>query len=177
MLIRQAQPSDARTALSLLSDGFDSYREFAPPDWEPPVPGPEEELVMERFLGDERLWFVVAEDSVGHAGQCGFTPAHTLRAMQGDPVPGTAQLWQLFVRQDLWGSGLAGDLHDRAVAEMRRRGFTRARLHTPAGQARARAFYERCGWREGPNSMDEPPDLAGLPLIEMRLGLQRDTAA
>ena len=66
----------------------------------------------------------------------------------GDPVPGTAHFWQLFVRQDLWGTGLAGDLHDRAVTEMRSRGYTRARLLTPTGQARARAFYKRRGWRE-----------------------------
>ena len=171
MLIRQAQPSDAGAVISLLSDSFDGYREFAPAGWEPPVVGPEEELTTEHFLGDERIWYVIAEDDRGHAGQCGFTPAHTLRAMKGDPIPGTAQLWQLFIRPDLWGSGLAADLHDRAVVEMRSREYTRARLFTPAGQARARVFYERRGWREGPFTVEDAEPLAGLPVVEYQLEL------
>jgi GNAT superfamily N-acetyltransferase len=171
MRIRAASPADAGAVISLLSASFQGYREIAEPGWEPPVPGQEEMLTTEHFLGDDRVWYVVAEDDEGHAGQCGFTPAHTLRAMKGDPVPGTAHFWQLFIRPDLWGSGLAGDLHDRAVAEMRAREYTRARLLTPAGQARARAFYERRGWREAPVSVEEPPDLAGLPVVEYRLKL------
>jgi ribosomal protein S18 acetylase RimI-like enzyme len=169
--IREGTPADAKAVIALLSAGFEAYREFAPAGWEPPVPGTEEELVTERFLGDDQVWYVVAEDENGHAGQCGFTPAYTLRQMKGDPVPGTAHFWQLFIRRDLWGSGLAGDLHDRAVVEMRARDYTRARLLTPAGQARARAFYERRGWREAPISIDEPPDLGGLPVVEYRLEL------
>ena len=169
--IRTGEPSDASAAIALLKAGFDTYREFAPVGWQPPDPGLEEELAFERFLGDERIWYVVAEDDRGHAGQCGFTPAHTLRAMKGDPVPGTAHFWQLFIRSDLWGSGLAADLHDRAMTEMRSRGYSRARLLTPTGQARARSFYERRGWREAPISVEEPPDLAGLPVMQYELEL------
>jgi GNAT superfamily N-acetyltransferase len=169
--IRKAEPSDGPAVISLLKAGFDSYRDFAPAGWEPPDPGLEEELVSERFLGDERVWFVVAEDEHGHAGQCGFMPAHSRRNMKGDPQPGAAHFWQLFVRRDLWGSGLAGELHDRAVAALCDRGYTRARLLTPAGQARARAFYERRGWYEAPFSVEDGPDLNGLPLVEYRLDL------
>jgi GNAT superfamily N-acetyltransferase len=171
MRIRKGQPSDASAVIGLLKAGFDTYREFAPAGWQPPDPGLEEELATERFLSDSRVWYVVAEDDRGHAGQCGFTPAHTERAMKGDPVPGTAHFWQLFIRPDLWGSGLAGDLHDRAVGEMRARGYSRARLLTPSGQARARAFYERRGWREAPISMSDPVDLNGLPVVEYQLEL------
>jgi GNAT superfamily N-acetyltransferase len=169
--IREAAPADAAAVMDLLTTSFEAYREIADPGWKPPVPGAEEVLAFEHFLADERVWYVVAEDDAGHAGQCGFTPAHTLRAMKGDPVPGTAHLWQLFVRPDLWGSGLAGDLHARAVAEMRSRGYRRARLLTPTGQARARAFYERRGWRDAPISVEEPPDLAGLPVMQYELEL------
>ena len=171
MRIRKGEPSDASAVIALLKVGFDGYREFAPAGWEPPDPGPREMLTTEHFLGDERVWYVVAEDDAGHAGQCGFTPAYTERAMKGDPIAGTAHFWQLFIRPDRWGSGLAGDLHDRAVEEMRARGYSRARLLTPAGQGRARAFYERRGWREAPISVGEPPDLNGLPVVEYRLEL------
>jgi GNAT superfamily N-acetyltransferase len=169
--IRAASPADAEAVISLLAASFQGYWEFAEPGWEPPVPGPEELLTTEHFLGDERIWYLVAEDDKGHAGQCGFTPAHRERAMKGDRIPGTAHFWQLFVRPDLWGSGLAGELHDRAVVEMRARGYTRARLLTPAGQARARAFYERRGWREAPISVTQPVDLNGLPVVEYQLEL------
>jgi GNAT superfamily N-acetyltransferase len=169
--IRAAEPGDAPATISLLEHGFDSYREFAPTGWEPPAPGIEEELAIERFLGDGRVWYVVAEDDRGHAGQCGFTPAHKLRNMKGDALPGIAHFWQLFVRRDLWGSGLAGELHDLAVTALRERGYARARLLTPEAQARARAFYERRGWRHVPITVEDAEPIAGLEVVEYRLDL------
>src|SRR3954449_2529499 len=109
MRIREAQPADEPAVIRLLNESFEGYREIAASAWEPLRAGPEEELMTERFLGDERIWYVVAEDELGHAGQCGIAPAHRRRNMQGDPIPGTAHFWQLFVRRDLWGRGLAGD--------------------------------------------------------------------
>jgi GNAT superfamily N-acetyltransferase len=169
MRFRDGQPADAPAVIDLLKQGFESYRAFAPPGWEPPDPGPEEEMATERVLGYDEVWYVIAEDERGHAAQCGFTPAHERRNMQGPRVPGTAHFWQLFVREDLWGSGIAGDLHERAVDAMRERGYTRARLLTPAGQRRARRFYERRGWREAPFTIEAPPDLGGLPLVQYEL--------
>jgi GNAT superfamily N-acetyltransferase len=169
--IRPAEPSDAPAVIRLLGQGFATYRDFAPEGWEPPAMSTEVEMVAERFLGLADVWFVVAEDSTGHAGQCGFMPAHQRRNMVGDPIPGTAHLWQLFVRPDLFGTGLAADLHARALAAMRERGYTRARLLTPAAQARARAFYERHGWREGPFTVEDAEPLAGLPVVEYGLEL------
>ena len=32
--------------------------------------------------------------------------------------------------------------------------------------SRARAFYERRGWRESPTSLEDPPDLNGMPTVE-----------
>jgi len=52
----------------------------------------------------------------------------------------------MFARPAHWGTGLAPDLLARAVVAARERGFTAMRLFTPAGQARARRFYEREGW-------------------------------
>jgi ribosomal protein S18 acetylase RimI-like enzyme len=61
-------------------------------------------------------------------------------------VPGLAHLWQLFVQPEWWGRGVAPLLHDAALAEMRLRGYERARLFTPSSHARARRFYERREW-------------------------------
>jgi len=72
----------------------------------------------------------------------GATAAWSARAV----IPGTAYLWQLFVLPDWWGRGVAAQLHDSAIEQMRAEGFSDARLFTPSLQTRARRFYERREW-------------------------------
>jgi GNAT superfamily N-acetyltransferase len=161
--IRAASRQDVPAVLALMAAGFETYRRFAPEDWQPPEQDRGAALAIEYIVTHPQTWYVVAEDAAGHAGQCGFHPAHEERMMRGRRIEGLAHFWQLFVREDLWGSGLGGRLHDLSVEAMRERGFTRARLNTPAGQARARRFYERRGWRSaGPS-----PDGLGSPAIEL----------
>jgi GNAT superfamily N-acetyltransferase len=161
--IRAASRDDVPAVLALVASSFEGYRSFAPEGWQPPEQDRGAALAIEYILTHSNTWYVVAEDAAGHAGQCGFHPVHEERMMRGAPVEGLAHFWQLFVREDLWGSGVGGRLHDLAVSAMRERGFTRARLNTPAGQERARRFYERRGWRAaGPS-----PDGLGSPAIEL----------
>jgi ribosomal protein S18 acetylase RimI-like enzyme len=162
--IRHAKPDDAAAVMDLLARSFEGYAAFSPPDWEPPLPGDDERELTARFFADPRVWYVVAEDERGHAGQCGFTPAYSERAMRGDPVPGIAHFWQLFVRPDWFGRGLADHLHAEAIAAMPARGYTHARLSTPTGQARARAFYEKRGWRLAVEPF--PSGELGIPLTQ-----------
>jgi GNAT superfamily N-acetyltransferase len=56
------------------------------------------------------------------------------------------QLNALYVVPEEWGSGVAGALHDEAVAGMRELGATEAVLWVVEGNTRARRFYEREGW-------------------------------
>jgi hypothetical protein len=49
---------------------------------------------------------------------------------------------------------------------MRERGYREARLFTPAGQARARAFYGREGWREVGGPFHAPE--FDLDILELR---------
>jgi GNAT superfamily N-acetyltransferase len=84
--------------------------------------------------------------------------------------PSLAQLWQLFVREEHWGSGVATKLHDAVLAEARARGYTAFRLYTPAAQLRARGFYEREGWRAWGEAFAEPA-FGGMELIEYRRSL------
>ena len=166
---RPASRDDVPAVLALLAAGFDAYRRFGPEGWTPPEQGRGAAMSTEYLLTHGETWFVVACDERGHAGQCGYYPAHAQPMMRGAPVLGLAHLWQLVVREDLWGTGLAGELHDRALTSMVERGFTRARLNTAAAHARARAFYERRGWRvDGPS-----PDRLGSPGLELvRYGLE-----
>jgi GNAT superfamily N-acetyltransferase len=78
-----------------------------------------------------------------------WAPARASREKDAPRVPGLVHLRHLFVLEPWWGTGLAKELHDRAVAAMRERGWQHARLFTPAQNARARRFYEREGWKAG----------------------------
>jgi GNAT superfamily N-acetyltransferase len=64
------------------------------------------------------------------------------------------------------GSGLARRLHEAVLGAARERGFAELRLFVAAGQARARAFYEREGWRPAGDPFDDP--VPGLPMVEYR---------
>jgi GNAT superfamily N-acetyltransferase len=126
LILRPAAVEDAPEITRTVWEGFDSYREFAPPGWQPP---PE----------------VVERDA---------------------PIPRLAHLWMLFVRRQWWGTGLAKDLLRLAIVEASGRDYARMRLYTPAGQARARAFYEREGWSTDGEARFEP--MLALDLVEYR---------
>jgi GNAT superfamily N-acetyltransferase len=131
--------------------GFDGYRSFAPPGWAPPPFEREVATIRERMVDDD-AWAQLAFDGDEPAAHVGLL---------ADPAPKTAYLWQLFIRPPYWGTGLADRLHAAFLAEARARGYQQARLRTPAGQARARRFYERNGWQTD-----------GVATFEAALGLE-----
>jgi GNAT superfamily N-acetyltransferase len=133
---REATTSDAPVMAETVGIGFDGYRAFAPAGWEPPPFSVEVTNIRSR-LATEEAWALLAHDGDEPAGQVALLP---------DPAPATAYLWQLFVRPAHWGSGVAHRLHEAFLEEAQARGYEHGRLRTPAGQARARRFYERNGW-------------------------------
>ena len=162
---RTGGPADAAEIARTIELGFESYRAFAPDTWEPP--SEDHERLRER-LGDDDVWCQIAEAGDEPAGNEALIPA---AAHDGwpEPDPGLAHLWLLFVREPFWGSGVATTLHDAVIDAARERGFARFRLFTPAGQARARRFYEREGW-----SLAAPPffdELFGMQIVEYRRAL------
>jgi ribosomal protein S18 acetylase RimI-like enzyme len=161
--IRPATASDVPAIFDLLEVSFAGYSAFAPDGWVPPQPGPDERAMMADAFDRPEVWYVVASDEHGHAGQCGIVQAYTERWMQGEPIDGLAHFWQLFVRPDTFGTGLADRLHAMAIDAIRERGFARARLWTPEGQSRARRFYEKRGWYLNGERQDEGP--FGIPLV------------
>jgi GNAT superfamily N-acetyltransferase len=68
---------------------------------------------------------------------------------------GTAELRDLYVVPKAWGSGIARALHDTALDWMRPRA-TGAILWVGEGNARARRFYEREGWRADGETRESP---------------------
>jgi GNAT superfamily N-acetyltransferase len=166
--IRLAGPGDAALLASTTRLGFESYRSWAPAGWRPPPRALELRAIRER-LRAASTWCALALDPEGEpAGHVGITSANE-RERSHAVIPGRAHLWMLFVRPPWWGSGLATRLHGLALQESVRRGFSSIRLYTPAGAARARAFYVREGWELHGPPFGEP--LLGLDLLEYRRGL------
>jgi GNAT superfamily N-acetyltransferase len=160
-VIRPATRDDAEEIVATVAEGFEGYRDFAPPGWEPNLDG-ETAMLCER-LESPLVWCAIAERDGAVAGHAAFLPA-SMSGHSGPPDPGLAHLWNLFVRRPWWGTGLAVELLDAAVAEAAERGFERMRLYTPAAHARARRFYEREGWE--PAGPPFPSPGFGMTLVE-----------
>jgi GNAT superfamily N-acetyltransferase len=154
---RAATVADAERLGEAVSDGLAGYRSFAAAGWEP-RPAAEETAHLRVLLADPDAFCLVAEDDAGLAGQVTVLPA--ARASRPVDEPRLAHLRNLFVRGDLWGSGLARTLHAAALDAARERGFSAMRLFSAAGQTRVRRFYEREAWQ-----------CVGEPWHEARLAL------
>ena len=164
---RPATSVDAERMVAITVEGFESYRSFAPDGWTPPSASVEAERLA-ALLGDDHVWYLVAEHDGELVGHVGFLPADVLSFARVDD-PRLAHFRQLFVSRPHWGTGVAQRLHAAAIDEARTRGFNAMRLFTPAGQHRARRFYEREGW-----SLARPPafdERIGLEIAEYRRAL------
>jgi GNAT superfamily N-acetyltransferase len=171
IVTRAATVDDVDFMLANLVAGFESFAEFAPEGWRPPAADRERTLAQ---LAQEDTWALLALADDRESGHVAFiaargNPFEDPRGWREQPPnPGQAHLWQLFVLPEQWGTGIAGLLHDAALEAMADQDYKRARLFTPAGQSRARRFYERRGWRSGGVLGDT--DL-GLEMVEYRLEL------
>src|SRR4051794_41910060 len=84
MTIRPATAADADTLAATVAEGFDSYRAFTPPGWEPPDMALEAERMRER-LGHPGTWCELAERDGEAVGPVAFMAArsHPLGAAGG----------------------------------------------------------------------------------------------
>ena len=144
LTLRPATLADVPLLVETVRQGFDTYRTFAPRGWTPPEEPIERAGMVDRLALPE-TWCVLAYDGdvpVGHVAVIAARDQTEERA----PIPGLAHLWMLFIREPWWGTGLAPHLLALAVEQAAAAGYDAMRLFTPAGHARARAFYAREGW-------------------------------
>ena len=158
MRIRAASPEDLPAVLAINAEGFETYREFAPPDWEPPS----FEDIPDLAIDDRAVWLVGEEggEVVGHVM---LIPASISSVPLEDPK--LAHVIQVFVASSHWGTPVATELMQALADEAGRRGYEHMRLFTPAGAGRARRFYEREGWTEVAYVEETP---LGFPVVEYR---------
>ena len=163
---RRATSADAAPLAQGVLDGVADYPQFAPAGWAPP-PLEDEVSHLARVLADDRVYCLVAECDGALVGQVSVMPAQQAAHPVDDP--GLAHLSNLFVDRTQWGSGLAGELTRAAAEAAREREFRELRLFVAEGQARARRFYEREGWRRLGDAWHDP--VPGLRMLEYRLPL------
>ena len=163
--LRKATPEDVEALARGAVDGVSGYGEFAP-GWS--GPGCEHELPDAReLLPDPEYHAFVAEAGGEVAGQVAVLPADATGRPAGDPS--VAHLRNLFVARAHWGTGVAATLLRAAEEDARERGFAALRLFVAEGQARARRFYEREGWRAVTEPYHDPTP--GLSMVEYRRAL------
>jgi GNAT superfamily N-acetyltransferase len=162
--LRRARVEDAETIAETVHLGFASFRDWAGPSFDPPPLALELPRIREG-LRRPSTWTLLAFSGGEPAGHVAITQARE-RAEPRPDIPGLAHLWMLFIRERWWGSGLAPHLLTLAVSEAAGQGYATMRLFTPAGQARARAFYEREGFSTDGVPRWEP--MLAFDLVEYR---------
>jgi GNAT superfamily N-acetyltransferase len=168
--MRRATRADVRTMTSIIDEGIRGYRSFAPPDWQPPQADEAQFGMVERALDSGRAWALLAFAGDEPAGLVSISP--DVRADPGTPAPpGSIYLWQMFVRPAWQGTGLARELHERALAEAAARGCDRMILWAASGAAQARRFYEREGWV--PTGREQVDERFGLTIVQYERAVSR----
>ncbi|MEU6963117.1 GNAT family N-acetyltransferase [Streptomyces chrestomyceticus] len=108
---------------------------------------------------------LVAERDGGLVGWAAFGP---VRAVGGAP-PGPAsegELYCLYLPPEHIGTGIGRALMDACLARAGRNGFRALCLWVLKGNARARRFYERAGFRA--DGAEEAYEVAGVAVPELR---------
>jgi ribosomal protein S18 acetylase RimI-like enzyme len=86
-----------------------------------------------------------------------------------DAEPAIGSVYDLYVHPDAWRQGVGQRLLAAAADHFRAQGFCEATLFVFEGNARARAFYERVGWKsDGHREMYTQPDYS-LPVLRYRM--------
>jgi putative acetyltransferase len=111
---------------------------------------PEVDDMVGAYRGPRAAYFVVARDDGAIAGGGGFAPL-----AGGDA--GTCELRKMYFLPELRGLGLGRELLERCLEGARGAGFRTMYLETLANMTRARALYERSGFRR----LDAPMGATG----------------
>ena len=141
---RAATPADAERIVAVTVEGFETYRAFAPEGWTPPSAADEIARLL-RLLGEDHVWYRVAEHEGELVGHVGFLPADRTFAPGRRPgacaLPPALRHARALGQRPCHPAARRGDRRGRAPAASPPCACSR-----PAAQERARRFYEREGW-------------------------------
>jgi GNAT superfamily N-acetyltransferase len=158
-VIREAVREDARAIAEVhVASWLAAYRGLMPDETLDALDVDARAVRWEAGLSDGSASALVAEDDDGIYGWA--TVGRSRDPDAGDEV---GELYGLYLAPGHWDRGLGRELHDAAVDELRTHGFEVATLWVLDTNARARAFYERQGWRaDGGAKQDRVGELRTL---------------
>jgi len=76
----------------------------------------------------------------------GFVAVGRYQGPDGERDPSTGQVSAIYVLPDHWSTGAGRELMQTAIEHLNDHGFAEVRLWVFGDNARARRFYERCGF-------------------------------
>ncbi len=171
--IRRATAADAPAIAAVHTHSWQwAYRGLLPDDFLDGLSGGLAERVVahERYLAKEssgeRTWVAECEGRVA-----GFATAGPSR--DRDASPETGELWGIYLEPEAAGKGIGRALLDHAVDHMRSHRYREATLWVLEGNVRARAFYEKAGWRADGVSRTEVRPRAHLHEVRYHVDLGR----
>ncbi|MGH9260440.1 MAG: GNAT family N-acetyltransferase, partial [Acidimicrobiales bacterium] len=91
----------------------------------------------------------------------------TIAAMPDPDETSRAQLLRLYVDPGHWGRGIGRRLHDRALGHLQDAGYRVVVLWVLERNVRARAMYERWGWRATPARQTDYPGVTEVCYLLM----------
>ena len=99
-VFRAATPADAEPIARLVIDGFETYRSFSPPGWEPP-PLDRELGHLEVLLPDDDVWVWLAEEGGRLVGQVTILPS--MKSVHPEREASLAHFRNLFIAREFLG--------------------------------------------------------------------------
>lgn len=158
--IRQATVADAQALAELHIHAWQwAYRGLIPDDYLDSLSSARERRIEQRIehlknLPPETRWWIVEKDNA----LAGFAMTGPSRDL--DAADGTAEIYAIYLAQEVVSKGIGRALFTHAVEDLRQRSFTRAILWVLRSNQRARRFYEAAGWRpDGASKTEERPDM------------------
>jgi GNAT superfamily N-acetyltransferase len=115
-----------------------------------------------------RIWIAHREDEV--IGFASSGPSH-----DQDADPGTAEVYAIYLRPEVVGTGVGRTLFAHVVDDLRRQGYATATLWVLETNARTRRFYEAAGWHT--DDAQKTEELRGIELREVRYRIDLHTAS
>jgi RimJ/RimL family protein N-acetyltransferase len=164
VLVREATPDDARAIAEVhVASWRWAYREILPEDFLERLSVDDRETMWRDLLADRGPGggVAVAEDERGRVvGFAGYGPPE-----HSDEPEGTGELYAIYLREEVVGTGVGEELFEEAVEGLRAAGYRRAILWVFEANPRARRFYERAGWRWDGTVSEHRLDCGNRPIV------------